>query len=1003
MVVRASFIGIDRYRDSTIRDLGGAKRDATALWALFCDSIPDIQATHLTDEKATAEAIRRTLDDTLGVAGPEDTVIISFAGHGSKSHRLVAHDTTLSDFAMTTLAMEELAQRFRESKAKFVLCILDCCFSGGATARVFEDGPIPRDVDISLDALVEGKGRVLIAASNTHESAYEHPASRHGLFTKALLDVFQDTESAIDIPTAMSKIMERVRAETGRMGVVQTPVFFGQVEGGMTLPPLRPGPRFREAFPEIHGLQVGRAIPELAAFGLPEDVLQGWASRYRNGLNDLQLEAVNNYRVLDGESLLVVAPTSSGKTFVGEMAAARAVADGRKAVFLLPYRALVSEKYEQFQALYEQEAGMRVIRCTGDYLDQTDRFVRGKYDLALLTYEMFLALAVSNTATLTQIGLIVVDEAQFVTDPNRGIVVELLLTLLIAAREKGISPQIVALSAVIGGINHFDAWLGCASLVTNKRPVKLVEGVIDRMGVFQYRDDEGNDQTQQLLPREVIRQRRDKPGAQDVVVPLVRQLIAQGEKVIVFRNQRGKAQGCARYLANDLGLPSATDTLRVLPTSDPSSTSADLRACLEGGTAFHNTNLNRDERRTVEQAFRDPDSKVRVLGATTTVAAGINTPASTVIIAEQEFIGDDGRRFTVAEYKNMAGRAGRLGFQEEGKSIIYAETSLQREQLFARYVAGEVEPMRSSFEVENIETWILRLLAQVPRLPKDDLATLLASTYGGYLANRQHPEWRNGVKRRLEQLLEEMLALDLIEQDGDHIQLTLLGHACGRSALSYTSAIRLVELLKAFPCENLTSERLMALIQALPESDGGYTPLMKRGRSESARPPAAAARYGMEVVRLLQRRIQDEWDYLGRCKRACILGDWVDGVPIESIEKQYTPNPFQGAIGHGDIRKFADATRFHLRAAHQIVSIMYIDNSISEGAIEALLKRLEVGLPETALGLLTIPMSLSRGEYMALLGTGITTPEALWAAPDTVLAAVGAERAAQLAALRPQV
>jgi helicase len=64
---------------------------------------------------------------------------------------------------------------------------------------------------------------------------------------------------------------------------------------------------------------------------------------------------------------------------------------------------------------------------------------------------------------------------------------------------------------------------------------------------------------------------------------------------------------------------------------------------------------------------------------------GINTPASTVIIAEQEFIGEDGRQFTVAQYKNMAGRAGRLGYNEQGKSIILATDYLERQRLFNRY------------------------------------------------------------------------------------------------------------------------------------------------------------------------------------------------------------------------------------------------------------------------------------------------------------------------------
>ena len=160
----------------------------------------------------------------------------------------------------------------------------------------------------------------------------------------------------------------------------------------------------------------------------------------------------------------------------------------------------MNEKYDQFSELYGQRLGMRIIRCTGDYADHTGAFVRGKYDLALLTYEMFLNLVVGTPAVLNQLGLVVLDEAQFITDPHRGIAVELLLTYLLTAREKAITPQIITLSAVIGGVNDFDTWLGCQKLVTTTRPVPLIEGVLDRSGMMQLLDASGSMQRMQLLP-----------------------------------------------------------------------------------------------------------------------------------------------------------------------------------------------------------------------------------------------------------------------------------------------------------------------------------------------------------------------------------------------------------------------------------------------------------------------------------------------------------------------
>ena len=133
MALLASFVGIDRHLDPLVPDLTGARRDALALWALFKDTLPDIQARLLINAGATADEIRRALDQTLGAATSDDTVIFSFAGHGTHDHRLVAHDTEYSRIPDTTIPMAELATRFQQTRAKAILCILDCCFSGGAS------------------------------------------------------------------------------------------------------------------------------------------------------------------------------------------------------------------------------------------------------------------------------------------------------------------------------------------------------------------------------------------------------------------------------------------------------------------------------------------------------------------------------------------------------------------------------------------------------------------------------------------------------------------------------------------------------------------------------------------------------------------------------------------------------------------------------------------------------------------------------------------------------
>lgn len=79
---------------------------------------------------------------------------------------------------------------------------------------------------------------------------------------------------------------------------------------------------------------------------------------------------------------------------------------------------------------------------------------------------------------------------------------------------------------------------------------------------------------------------------------------------------------------------------------------------------------------------------------------------------------------------------------------------------------------------------------------------------------------------------------------------------------------------------------------------------------------------------------------------------------METIEQRCSPNPFQGRIGHGDVRKFADMTRYHLRSAHQIASVMFVVEGPSEESVAALLRQREGGLSAEALGLLSLPVLL---------------------------------------------
>ena len=130
----------------------------------------------LVNENATHAEVSQAIRGALSPAQTNDVVVISFAGHGSPDGNMVLFDTDAADLSRTALSMATLAEAFKTTKARVVLCILDCCFSGQAPARVLGSVARPRNA-LTLTG-VHGEGRILLAACDTKESAWEQPGYR---------------------------------------------------------------------------------------------------------------------------------------------------------------------------------------------------------------------------------------------------------------------------------------------------------------------------------------------------------------------------------------------------------------------------------------------------------------------------------------------------------------------------------------------------------------------------------------------------------------------------------------------------------------------------------------------------------------------------------------------------------------------------------------------------------------------------------------------------------
>ena len=850
MAFKSLFIGINEYLSPQISNLSCCVRDAQALYGLFSDNFGNDNSVLLTNKEATRPAVLQNMR-ALHACAPDDTVVIYFSGHGSDSHHLISCDADPLSLDTTAIHLDELTTLFLQIPARNLVLFLDCCFAGGAGAEVFHS-PIATKASSSAEALlskISGSGRLILTAAAADQEAIEVRRLGHSLFTFYVLAALKGApevvrSGAVPILPLIDFVTRSVVSYAGQFRHKQEPTMRGTIEGELAFPLLVPGPIYRSYFHDYSGVTTTANIKDLIKFGFAPQVIEIWRGSIST-LNELQQDAINGAGLFQGQHLLVSAPTSSGKTMIGELAGLHAQSRGERAIMLFPLRALVNDKYDEFTQKYAA-FGLRVLRSTGEIADDNDALIRGKFDVALLTYERFAALAVTLPHILRQISVIVIDEVQMIADKNRGANLEFVLTLLKSQRLYGIEPQLIALSAVIGDTHGFESWLGGGLLKTTKRPVPLDEGMIDTTGTFRYLDTDGKEQT---IPNYIYPEFR-KGSSQDIIIPLVRKLVADGEKIIVFRETKPIVRATAEYLKANLGLPPARETLERLPSGDPSAASEQLQRCLAQGVAFHNADLDREERQAIESTFRDPNSSLKVLVATTTLAMGVNTPAWSVVIAGLDHPDSP---YSVAEYKNMVGRAGRLGFTPKGKSFLVASNGSEEYRFWKHYVRGEPEALSSRFADQEPLSLICRVLAtanaaRTEGLTEPDLLAFIQSTFASYQQHRVlAPQEMAGAIHRLR-------GAALIESLGDRYRLTPLGRAAGELGIQVESVVRIARALRGLSPSDLVPRVLLAAAQISEELDEVLIPIHKRSVQERQRWQNAAhqQRLPSSVARELQ-------------------------------------------------------------------------------------------------------------------------------------------------------
>ncbi len=437
---------------------------------------------------------------------------------------------------------------------------------------------------------------------------------------------------------------------------------------------------------------------------------------YPFGLDEFQERACRS--ILSGRSVLVAAPTGSGKTVVGEFAVHLAVERSSKCFYTTPIKALSNQKYNDLVARY---GPARVGLLTGD------NSINGEAPVVVMTTEVLRNMLYAGSRTLLGLEFVVMDEVHYLADRERGPVWEEVIINL---------PEhvgVVALSATVSNAEEFGAWLaevrgGTDVVVEEHRPVPLwqhvlADGVlhdlfVDEQGrtvnpelVRLARHDQRIDKARrdfrtQPRPHRGGRRPRPVPGMQrpDVIGVLQR---ADLLPCICFIFSRAGCEAAVEQcLHAGLRLTSGAERAEIrervlarvadLPPTDLAVLGFDgWLDGLERGVAAHHAGLIPTFKEAVEELFQA--GLVKAVFATETLALGINMPARAVVLERLvKWNGEAHAAITAGEYTQLTGRAGRRGIDVEGHAVVVWHQGMDPSAL-AGLASTRTYPLLSSF------------------------------------------------------------------------------------------------------------------------------------------------------------------------------------------------------------------------------------------------------------------------------------------------------------------
>ena len=435
-------------------------------------------------------------------------------------------------------------------------------------------------------------------------------------------------------------------------------------------------------------------------------------ARYDFSLDKFQIDAID---ALDaGSSVLVAAPTGSGKTLIAEYAIDAAIQQKQRAFYTAPIKALSNQKFNDLVAHYgKSEVGL----LTGDNSINTSA------PILVMTTEVLRNMIYARSEALNRLAVVVLDEVHFLQDAYRGPVWEEVIIHLDP------TVQLVCLSATVSNATEVTEWLSTVrgrtvAIVEEKRPVELINHFVvgdastHQVSMFEtivngqanpevtrleqhatqsaqrsnYRSHQESQNRQDRRNKSAAkRSRLFAPSRVEIAELLEQQDLLPAIVFIFSRNQCDEAaESCVRAGIRLTTPEQRTEISEIIDQRVDNFTDDDLAALsfskfanqLESGIGAHHAGLIPAFKEIVEESFIR--GLLRLVFATETLAVGLNMPARAVVIDKlTKFTGEHHQPLKASEYTQLTGRAGRRGIDTVGHALVLFNQFVSFEQVAA--------------------------------------------------------------------------------------------------------------------------------------------------------------------------------------------------------------------------------------------------------------------------------------------------------------------------------